>query len=95
MRPWRSRSLFSYLRVFLIVYGLAYWALMIRDLDSVDSEGQFQFRSSIRYGSRMSMEDGFNTARGKTSFLNYFFYPADFAFYAIKDMLSGDKPWPQ
>ncbi len=79
--PWRLPL------VVLLGYAAGYWLLMVRDLPSVGPDWQFEFRSSPRFGPGCPVvaAGGITVTHGRTSILNYLFYPADVVYYAIAD----------
>jgi hypothetical protein len=75
----------------LAVYSLGYFLFMVRNLPSVGRNGQFEFRSSSRVGLGMPVNEGITIMHGRTSVLNYLFYPADVVYYGTRDLVRGHK----
>ena len=89
-RPFKSAISLGF--VTLLFYLVGYWILMVRDLPSVGHNEQLEFRSSSRFGEGVYVNHGITVLHGRTSILNYIFYPADLVFYAIKDPLKRQNP---
>lgn len=87
----RAQSIGGWLAVVVRAYGVGYWLLMVRDLPSVGRDGRFEFRSSPRIGPGITVNRGISILHGRTSVLNYLFYPADLVYYGVRDAVRGDK----
>ena len=88
----RAARIAGWFTVSTVLYFTSYWLLMVRDLPSIGRDGEFQFRSSPRIGPSIPINDGITVYHGKTSVLNYLFYPADVIYDDTRDAMRGHKP---
>jgi hypothetical protein len=88
--PPKSNSKSGFPLQALFVFGLflgGYWILMLRDHPSIDSNGYYEFNSSARIGEWRNPRGWMlSIPCGRTSFLNYLFYPLDYVYYRSKGM---------
>jgi hypothetical protein len=70
----------GWMMVALVAYGIGYSLLIVRGLPSVGRDGQLEFRSSPRVGPGVIVNQGISIVHGRTSILNYLFYPVQLRF---------------
>lgn len=65
-----------------VSYIGAYFLLMVRFLPVVE-KGSVRFKSTFRWAASAPRSGPYYMSEGKKSVFNFFFLPADFAFYSI------------
>ncbi len=66
-----------------IVYGLAYFLLMVRNVPALSPTGEIQFRSSFRFAPPAGRLGELSIEASSVTLANYIFCPADEIYYRI------------
>ena len=69
------------LAAFAMIYFIAYFLLMARNVPAVDKAGRVVFQSSYRMARTADPLGPLTIAASHVSFLNYLFYPMDKLYY--------------
>ena len=68
---------------FAVVYVIAYFVLMARNVPAVDKTGKVAFQSSFRMAHTAGRLGPLTIEASEVSALNYLFYPMDKLYYAL------------
>jgi hypothetical protein len=68
---------------FAVVYVIAYFVLMARNVPAVDKRGKVAFQSSFRMAHTAGHLGPLTIEASEVSVFNYLFYPMDKLYYAV------------
>jgi hypothetical protein len=69
--------------VFVLLYVVAYFVVMARNVPAVDKTGKVAFQSSFRMAHTAGQLGPLTIEASEVTILNYIFYPMDKLYYAL------------